>query len=287
MPTPKNNSEVAHFWANQTQASGRGSHFYFEGDTIYSYGSHFPIARHYKGHVLFTTDSYSVSTSRHMGEARHAIPARLKVFYVSDPTRNPSAKDLKHYKERIEALATKAGRARKPAWDLECLTKLIAEANDFAKTFGFKTRFKQPGNLAELVERAKASEAKERAAAKARQTKIDAENADKIKQWLAGVDVSIPYSVSGTYLRARLYKEIGNEYMRVETSRGAAVPLPEAERAFRFALARREKGWHRNGEQFKIGDYSLDAVNAQGVVAGCHRFTWAEIERFAKEQGWV
>ena len=40
---------VAHLWAHRAQESApqRGN-FYFDGDTIYSYGSHFPIARHVK-----------------------------------------------------------------------------------------------------------------------------------------------------------------------------------------------------------------------------------------------
>lgn len=73
----------------------------------------------------------------------------------------------------------------------------------------------------------------------------------------------------------------------VETSKGARVPLADAERAFRFAIARKSKGWHRNGETHKVGHYQLDAVNGDGIVAGCHRITWDELERFAKVQGWV
>ena len=33
-------------WANQARDGAKGSSFYFNGDTIYSYGPHFPIARH-------------------------------------------------------------------------------------------------------------------------------------------------------------------------------------------------------------------------------------------------
>ena len=58
-------SHIAHLWANQLQDEARNSgsgNFYFDGDVIYSYGSHFPIAKHVvnaKGEkaVLFTTDS--------------------------------------------------------------------------------------------------------------------------------------------------------------------------------------------------------------------------------------
>lgn len=114
------------------------------------------------------------------------------------------------------------------------------------------------------------------------QEKVRAEIARRdaltVQDWLNGV----PYAkrpAGETVLRV-----VGAE---VETSKGASFPLADAERAFRFVIARREKGWHRNGEQFQIGDYQLDAVNEHGVVAGCHRLGWAEIERFAKAQGWA
>ena len=63
-------------------------------------------------------------------------------------------------------------------------------------------------------------------------------------------------------------------------------------RAFRFAIECRERGWKRSEEAyttgpFTVGPYQLDAVNEQGVVAGCHRIAWDEIERFAKLEGWV
>ena len=40
--------EIPHLWAHRTQdeARNRQGNLYFTGDTIYSYGSHFPIARH-------------------------------------------------------------------------------------------------------------------------------------------------------------------------------------------------------------------------------------------------
>ena len=31
----------------------------------------------------------------------------------------------------------------------------------------------------------------------------------------------------------------------------------------------------------------LDAINSEGVVAGCHRVSWSEIERVAKLEGWM
>ena len=54
---------VAHAWANKTKPRLKGTNMYFEGDTIYSYGDHFPVARHVctdrnDNVVLFTTREY-------------------------------------------------------------------------------------------------------------------------------------------------------------------------------------------------------------------------------------
>ena len=72
---------VAHLWAHKSQDFARnpGHNFYFHGDTIYSYGSHFPVARHVENKrgraVLFTTRDYSVTTSGHkwtvLGACKH------------------------------------------------------------------------------------------------------------------------------------------------------------------------------------------------------------------------
>lgn len=79
----------------------------------------------------------------------------------------------------------------------------------------------------------------------------------------------------------------GSNEQQLVTSKGARVPLTDAERSFRFCMKVRARGWHRNGDRHAVGMYQLDAVNEQGVVAGCHRIAWDEIERFAKTQGWL
>jgi hypothetical protein len=284
-----NNKEIAHLWANQSRKQASGSHFYFQGDTIYSYGSHFPIARHYKGVVLFTNDSYSNSTARHMSITRGAC-SHLTSYSVDDPTKDPSGKDVAEYGKRINAMAIKAAKARNPDAYLTCLESEVREANAFCTRFGFKTRFEMPDNLDELRERARASAEKERKAKAVKLAKFEAECAETVQKWLAGESVQVPYQLGTVYLRSIAVKDeslpLGGS-MAMETSKGARVPLSEAERAFRFAVIQRSRGWHRNGDVFKVGDYQLDAVNEQGVVAGCHRIAWNEIERFAKAQGWV
>lgn len=105
-----NNREVAHLWANQARPQARGSHFYFEGPTIYSYGPHFPIAqihaRKIKGAlfesanpacrlVLFTNENYSTSTSKHKSYTRSAcshLPV-IEVPYIGAAGRHGSNLD--------------------------------------------------------------------------------------------------------------------------------------------------------------------------------------------------
>ncbi len=125
---------VAHLWANQSQDSARDKrgNFYFYGDTIYSYGAHFPIARHVatkRGRaVLFTTRGYSVTTTGHKwtveGACRH-----LTVFHVQDPTSSDRKGQFAEYRQRYVELARKYSRARsnKP-WILGSLRDTVAEA---------------------------------------------------------------------------------------------------------------------------------------------------------------
>ncbi len=111
--------EIPHLWAHRTQdeARNRQGNLYFTGDTIYSYGSHFPIARHATNHageraVLFTTATYSVTTSSHCSAVRSSIPSGIRVFHVpnvchgrycgNDLTADDHAGNLADYVERIE-----------------------------------------------------------------------------------------------------------------------------------------------------------------------------------------
>lgn len=79
--------DIPHLWAHRTQdeTRNRQGNLYFTADTIYSYGSHFPIARHLvngagERAVLFTTATYGVTTSGHCSAVRSAFPSGIPVF---------------------------------------------------------------------------------------------------------------------------------------------------------------------------------------------------------------
>lgn len=276
-----NNPQVAHLWANKSRQSANGSHFYFEGDTIYSYGSHFPIARHHKGAVLMTSKSYSPSTAKHKAIIRMAC-RHLEVFTVSDVRSNPSAKMVKEYQDRIKSAVDQLGRMRSPGnWDIERVTSLIDEGNRFCTRFDRARRFEQlsPEFLAQIRERAEKAEARKAVLRATKRQRQEEREAKAIAEWIAGERDALGYYIHRIFLRLK-----GEN---VETSRGAVISRYDAHRTFCFAMSKRESGWHRNGEQFAIGDFQLDAVNEFGIIAGCHRIDWAEIIRFAKLQGWA
>lgn len=82
-----NNSMVAHLWANEKRESANGSNFYFEGESIYSYGRHFEvgrIVRNKRGEKAYLINDtyYSSTTSKHQYYVREAIPTGSKVFSV-------------------------------------------------------------------------------------------------------------------------------------------------------------------------------------------------------------
>lgn len=80
------NSMVAHVWAQQRQPYGRSNNgnFYFERETLYSYGTHFPVGIFAGpgGPVFLNADSYSISTSGHQSDARHAVSHIAERHYL-------------------------------------------------------------------------------------------------------------------------------------------------------------------------------------------------------------
>jgi len=299
-----NNTKVAHLWASGNKTSGKGSNFYFEGDTIFSYGSHFPIARRVnENFYLMTQRGYSVSTSRHISYTRRAIPSYAKVFPVSRSPRDSfgTIRDEKMTEAR-KMLETVEGRTKPLTFQRsQCLSLFCDET---AELFGlFQQEEKdfivlpyqlELGNIktaclalmSETREAFEASEAKKNAQWEAREAKREARKARQrelermealeiVPLWRNGEKV-MTWKLRNLPPMLRL---IGD---KVETSHGAEVTKEEATRAFSFIFAKINRGetWHRNGETCDVGPFSLVSIDSEAVTVGCHKFNVQEVLNF-------
>jgi hypothetical protein len=78
MKTVYANQELFHVYASGNVPRGRShnGNVYFEGNALYSYGRHFPLAIHYKGKYLLNSETYSVTTSKHQSQLFYALRHR-------------------------------------------------------------------------------------------------------------------------------------------------------------------------------------------------------------------
>lgn len=103
----KTNQEVADAWA--MGYSAKSSNMFTDGETIYSYGYHFPIAKKVNGYVLFNHTRYSVTTSKHQCHVRRAMRYSNVI-----PCRAISANDNERYTRCfVEGLLRKIPKSRK------------------------------------------------------------------------------------------------------------------------------------------------------------------------------
>ncbi len=274
----RNHSEVAHYWANQLQSEGKANNMFFEGKSIYSYGTHFEIARFVSPEVVFyNASSYSVSTSKHQSIVRSAIPAYCKVFSVS--SFNDHLANVKSYLEQIHELRMKATRARvyKDFYLRECKDTILI-LRDYLDMFKVKglsrNTKKQIQTLIENVDDVlpedveKALKEQER---KERQAQEKALKQD-IKDWRNG---------NRNYLsRVLLYAYLRIKDNIIETSKGATVKIETAKILWKLYRA------GKSFKGFKLDGYTVIGLTGNILKIGCHKIKMQEVNRIAKELNW-
>ena len=307
-------NEIPHLWAHKTQDSARNpqGNFYFDGATIYSYGSHFPIARHIthagKAAILFTTRSYSSTTAGHIRAVRRAIPGNIPVFEIplvrsyNDVAAEIHSGIAYHNEQVKQALtALKAAKSR-PSKASRYITyeKARIAANSFTDFFTRRKGIPPLPDDAELAaiyweqerkrqERQAARDAKRSARWRAyeEERKRTAEERaarmpELLERWRAGETVPELSYCYGYYDGLPVALRLKGD--TVETTKGIRIPVSHAIAA--LALLRRLKAngqtYQRNGHTIHLGYYPLDSFDSDGTLtAGCHVITWDEITRFA------
>ncbi len=302
--------EISHLWFHKTQTSARNAqgNFYFQDGVIYSYGSHFPIARHIKlkgGDAVFlTTRTWSNTTAQHIHSVRQSIAPQTSVFHVDNVLSSP-ADQIKAMVRRLKETAGDlvSGSKRKPALHRNKRVELyhsvlnqVNEINRLKSWCGHTGRVSVPSlpdgleQLASEVAAAKSIAQINRDQKRAERTRESnrryeemRENArlrlpERIAKWRSGEYVSFQYED-----RCDLETMLRIKGEEVETSLGARFPLYHALLALRVYRLVRSKGetFQRNGRTIRLGHYQIDAIDQDGnITAGCHVITAGEVEHF-------
>lgn len=278
-------SEVFHFWANKIQTSGRCSNVFFEREVIYSYGYHFPIARHMtnvrgENAILFTTRSYSSTTAKHTFKTRSAIHSGANLIFVNNPCENPF-RNFSAWESELNRIIKKLTVSRKPEkYILEIINvkNSVEKYADFLqipvpkelkKLFLFADSEKSAGLLEKAKEKEKKAKEKKEREARARIKKF--KNFDLS-------DCSIYDLGEFVYLRINKNSEC------IETSKGIQIPFAIAERSYRYIIS-----YLANpviSVNFKILHYSVNSITDKEIIAGCHHVKMSEVNEIAKQMKW-
>jgi len=294
---------IEHNWAHKVEAVYKYQHtqgrLFYEGDTIYSYGKHFPIASHYtneagKEAILFTTRGYSVTTSKHIAQVRQAIPRNIPIIYCYNPevrgwNKLEHLENKSHYdKEAIrlnKALVLCRKGTQKEARLLSELNQVQENARAYCDFFAI-----EPVTVEKLTEAQrlsiivfdKAQKARAKAQEKARAIEASLSQAEKIAQWLASERNSLPYACP-------LILRVNDD--NVESSKGASVTVEEA-RDHLPAILKMIKACGNGRASYDlehgghmVGAFKLLSVDCENTTIGCHVIPNGELIKLAKVLG--
>lgn len=278
-----NNAQVAHYWANQTQSEGCSGSMFFEGNTIYSYGHHFPMGRVVNDRLtLITTKSYSNTTSKHISLAHGA--ARGTVMLVNDVTAESPREHAANVADLL-ARCTKAlvqsKRARKNAdWYMRDAVELYDTAVAYSKLFNLPEVAPMPDADAALAAAKRAASEKARIA-REQEAAQRALMAVRVMEWRNGEERQL-WNHPDTLLRVK-----GDT---IQTSRGADMPIAHAPLIWATVQRCMRTGheYVRNGHTLHAGVFIVDRIKPDGtLIAGCHTIAYAELERMAVTLGYA
>lgn len=291
-------SQLAHVWAQQTQPTGRAGNMLFDGDTIFSWGRHWAIARFTDKVdgpdrvVLFSDNTRSTSTGQHHAIVRNALYGLpVTVIPVNDPLADSTHQhkaNLVQMRVRFNNALEKASRARVYRNSaLEVARTIAANAERYARIFGLPAPDWPPvqeSTLADVRERDRKEIAAHAKLTRERNIRKEEEYRRRVAEWRKGWPVQIPYrSDAPTLLRLKP----GNERI-IQTSRGAEVPRKVAAGVWQLAKLHHDSATPYEGFGRDVGGFWLSGVSEAGdVKIGCHTLKYAELERFAKVLGLI
>ena len=284
------NQDIAHAFAYanaEDRETANGASLYYENDTIYSYGRHFPVARKIRDRhgntqfVLFNDSGYSKTTSSHQSMVKAAL--FQETITVSDPEASPKglAKDLTD--RMIDAaffLSNAKGERRKKEYlkEIKIISSHLLIIVDF-----YRIKSKLPKLIRDIynmhgddelipfvTERAIKEKKKLRAFIKKKQILIEKQREQEYQEELENIQRWKSFEIDSISLRL-----VGKSFLRVtaegvNTSQGISIPMAEAIRLIQLIEVKQIIG-------AKVNDlYTVSAFNGL-LQVGCHSIERAEV----------
>jgi hypothetical protein len=280
--------DVIHLFANLTDderftRSARCSNVFFKNGVLYSYGTHFVLARYVQTKkgliVLVNTDSYSVTTSKHKSQVQGAL-SHLNTIYVPGAESSPDYVFDAFTREARPHLE-KLVNARKPELYISELNRLLFSAAKYAQVMGVKVRrdlqslltVKDAAKYAEAIKKQQATELK----------KQKTNFAKGLKQWR---DFE-PVTVSARCPDRFSYLRYNAEAKRIETSQHVELPLTYAKQFWQMIEYGRRTGDFETLIGFRVLDrFAVRSFNSKTIEIGCHKLALSEIDAIAKQMQW-
>ena len=258
------NSELAHAFALQNQDYGRTTNnsFYFDGTKLFSYGSHFCIAKFVDPDtVLFTTRTYSNTTSKHLRYSAQAL-SHKRMIYCAYPSGTHN-ENFEWWEWMIDKKLNDLSKCRKPEPHLHTLAHFGSQIETYCEYF----KIEVPDHIKLKLNVTSTADAKEAIAnaAKAEAERLQKEHKRELKLFRSGE-------------KYRMQNRDGYDYIRVEdnrfvTSQGVDIPHSVGLKFYELLKA----GKVVAGDM--LMDYRVGGVTKDEVEIGCHRITLKEIKR--------
>ena len=259
-----NNSELAHAFALQNQEHGRtpNGSFYFYGDSLFSYGLHFCIAKFLnEDTVLFTTRTYSNTTAKHLSYSASALSHKRKI-YCPYPI-GTHGDNFRWWDERIDRTLKALTTCRKPEAHLHTLSHFGSQIETYCEYF----KIAVPDHIKTKLSVTSTADAKEAIAnaAKAEAERLEKEFKRELKLFRSGKKHRMSIRNAYDYIRV--------DEKRFTTSQGVEIPHSIGLKFYELLKA----GKVVAGD--KLMEYTVGGITKSEVEIGCHRITFKEIKK--------
>lgn len=275
------NSELAHVWANQLQNEGSANNMFFQGPVIYSYGTHYEIARFVTApngqKVCFVnSNGYSNSTAKHTNHVWNAIPDGVLVFRVPFIHgvggywhRQTHFFEINRLDKVIESMLI---QCQNLVFDqLNAVSRFHAffqannifnEIQEICTLFGLDIPAR-PENWNKAKEKADNLRATQGEREKAKELKKLEKEKELLNKWLN-------HEYHGQLYGIPVHLRLSSDGTKIETTKGAKVGLESA-----LVLLEKLQKYDAVGE--KINGFTVIENTLDHVKIGCHLIAWPVI----------